>query len=1028
MNKITAILLSLFILTGSLFTVPLTAYAADVKVDIVNVPGWTRATVHNLWNGGHIEPFAFPVISTGGNLLYCIEPGADLHTGNEMNLNNYVDNITTPSIHEAFAVTKLLGRLFQYVDYSGSGMPISTTAGTAQYVAAQLLVWETVQGERDADFGYVSPPSGFGSVTDTITNSANISQDKKDQVFAYYNSFVNSVKAHTRIPSFSRYSTATAPTYELADTTGTFSLALTDSNNVLSRYSFSASGVSFSASGNTLAVTAAEPFTGTLAVNVQSRSIQRRGILCYGDGAGSIQDTMSIGSPIDDPVRGFFNIKIAMGRITIDKGDSETASRAQGDATLAGAVFDIFDKHGAQVQRLYCGSSVSATSKDIPVSSYTVKEAMPPTGYLLSETVYQAKIPYAGQEAGISLLSVNMFNQVVKGRVNLVKHSDEPDPSAGENEQVERPLKGIVFEVYLKAAGSYENAAASERDRLTTDERGYAGTKPLPYGTYTVKEVSGADEKKMADPFDVFIKEDSRTYYYIVSNPAYRGKVKIVKTDAETGQAIPLPGTSFKVKNADTGEWVVQEILYPAPIKIDTYLTAGDGTLVMPQELPYGNYEVLEVGAPYGYLLSGEPVPFKITSENPAEYFEVVMKNAPVKGKVAVEKTGEALSGADAMDSDFGKVYVPRYMERGIAGAVFDIVAAGDIATLDGTVRRKAGSTVDTIVTDERGRAESRELYLGNYEAVEREVPYGFILDSAPLPFSLVYEDQYTALVSSEAGLFNDRAKGEISLIKTRETVDAFTGKGVTYIQAPAKDIVFGLYAREDICGADGDTVIPKDSLLDVIFTDDGGEASTTCDIPFGKYYVKELKTHADLVLPDTEYEAAFEYAGVETPLVQIMLNEGNPIENLMVKARIKIIKTNEEKKPLCGAEFLLTQEAYGVGLILVTDENGEAMTDFLPYGRYEIKETMAPKPYLLDTHTHTLLLSKDGEVYELGLVNMLKPVSAATPAPEKPIAHVPKTGDDTHVGFYIGLIAAAAGGIIAVIIVRRKNRLGGDE
>jgi uncharacterized surface anchored protein len=659
------------------------------------------------------------------------------------------------------------------------------------------------------------------------------------------------------------------------------------------------------------------------------------------------------------------------GQVRITKLDAETAGRAQGDATLAGAVFDLLDADGKLVERLYCGNSNSITSKEVKLGSYTVKEVSPPRGYTLTQKSYPIKIDYVGQEVSINLVSENVSNVVIKGKIQLVKHSDDPDPDVSpDNDQVQEPLKDIVFEVYLKSSGSYNKARPTERDLITTDEHGYARTKDLPYGTYTVKEVEGADEHKIADPFDVFISQNGRTYYYIVENPAYHGKVKIIKTDAETGRAIPQPGIEFKIKDVDTGEWVAQEILYPTPVIIDSYLTNADGWLVMPKPLRFGNYELYEVQAPYGYTLSETPIPFKVTSENPVEFLEVKMPNAPVKGTVTVRKTGEVLTGAAKVPSGGRKVTVPEYTVRGIEGATFDIIAAEDIVTPDGTIRAEKGEIVDTITTEGDGYVTSKELYLGDYYAVETAVPYSFILDETPLPFSLVYEDQHTAFVSAETGLYNERAKGEIALIKTGEKASGAEDGSISYTQTPVGGIVFGLYAREDIMNVDGEVVIKAGSLMDILVTGVGGKAASTRDIPFGSYYVKELQTHGNLVMNRKEYDAIFEYGGDKAPLTTITVNEGKPIRNYLIKGRIKLIKTGEDNEPLEGVTFSVTGAVTGVTVKLTTDENGEAVTGLLPYDRYTIVETGTREGYVLDENQYTILVSRNGETYEFGLMN----------------------------------------------------------
>jgi uncharacterized surface anchored protein len=1162
-RKILAMVLSVLTIAGTLFSFPMTASAADITVHISDT-GWDEAKASNLWNGGTITGTHnfFILYISASKMLYCIEPGAPLSGGDDLDMNDYVNDLHTPSISDDAVVTKLLGRLFQYVDYGDTGDPLDTDKGKALYIATQILVWETTQGERDEDFKHVNPPSGYDKVKNAVDNST-MSASHKSMILGYYSDLVSKVQNHHTIPSFAKLSQANASTYELTDNSGTLSVTLTDNNDVLSNYDFDVSGsnISFSKSGNKLTVTAKNGFDGDVTATLTSKNTKRKGVVCYGDGKGKTQDTVTLGSPIDDPVKAYFKLKAAVGNLSIVKStknndgkvagfqfevkkgntnigtftsgndgkidipnlvagtytvrevnlsdefvqptpnpvtveilsgktatvnfdnvkklgiitvrksnanpimgdyslagaefavknangavvdtivtaasgkgeskplplgaytvyethapygfvrdknvyartlsgslgtaaiiyspeigvperpqtgqvkitklDTETAATAQGDATLSGAVFDLLDKDGKQVERLYCGNSVSITSKEVPLGNYTVKEVVPPLGYTLSQKEYPVKIEYSNDLIEIDLISANVSNMVIKGKIQIVKHSDDPDPAVGpDNPQVQEPLGGIVFEVHLKSAGSYESAKPSERDRITTDEHGYTVTKDLPYGAYIVTEVQGAPEHKICEPFEVFISTNGHTYYYIVENPTYFGKVKIVKVDAETDKTIPLAGTEFKVKNVDTGEWVAQEILYPTPIIIDSYLTNSDGWLVMPKELHFGNYELHEVRSPYGYLLSDKPIPFKVTSENQQEYLEVKMPNQPVKGKVTVQKTGEVLTGATENQSKDGKFYTPEYTVRGIAGATFDIIAAEDIVTPDGTIHAKKGAVVDTITTGVDGSATSKELYLGNYYATETAVPYGFLTDETPLLFSLVYQDQYTALVSAETGLYNERAKGEISLIKTAEEVKLDKSGGITYIQTPAKDIVFGLYARDDIRNVDDKIIIKADSLMDILITDGDGKAVSTRDIPFGAYYIRELTTKSNLVPSDKEYDAVFEYKDSKTPKISIAVNEDDPIENMLVKAKIKVIKTNEENQPLSGVAFTIKGVVTGITVELVTDENGIAETGSLPYDRYTIIETKTQESYVLDEHQHIILLGKDGETYEFGIVN----------------------------------------------------------
>ena len=225
------------------------------------------------------------------------------------------------------------------------------------------------------------------------------------------------------------------------------------------------------------------------------------------------------------------------------------------------------------MERLYCGTNNVITSKEVPLGSYTVKEIVPPKGYTLSQKDYPITIDYAGQEVEINLIPTEVKNTVIKGRIAIIKHSDSPDPQVDpENEQVQEPLDNIVFYVWLKSAGSYENAKPSERDELITNENGWALSKDLPYGVYVVEEVEGEPEHKICEPFDAFISENDRTYYYNIENPAYYGRVKIVKVDAETDKIIPQANVEFKVKNTDTGAWVN----HPHHVRARRTLMKGD--------------------------------------------------------------------------------------------------------------------------------------------------------------------------------------------------------------------------------------------------------------------------------------------------------------------------------------------------------------------------------------------------------------------------------------------------------------------
>ena len=279
---------------------------------------------------------------------------------------------------------------------------------------------------------------------------------------------------------------------------------------------------------------------------------------------------------------------------------------------------------------------------------------------------------------------------------------DQPDASDMEAEavplavtsdevQIEQPEAGAEFQVYLASAGSYENAKESERDILLTDSYGFAQSKSLPYGLYVVHQTTGAEGQKFVPDFSVFISEHGKTYYFILNNPTFTSLIRFEKRDTESGEIIPLAGTSVKIRNADTGEWVVQHINYPSPMDIDTFVTDSTGTLMLPEALGFGNYELYEQQSPWGYVLDDEPVPFVV--DGTQDVVTVTKYNTVQKGTITVHKEGEVFSHV----AEAGGLYQPQYEVQGQPDAVYDITALEDIVTPDGVVHAKAGELVATI-------------------------------------------------------------------------------------------------------------------------------------------------------------------------------------------------------------------------------------------------------------------------------------------------------------------------------------------
>lgn len=660
-----------------------------------------------------------------------------------------------------------------------------------------------------------------------------------------------------------------------------------------------------------------------------------------------------------------FNNILKKFRVNVVKTDIEKGN-AQGDAKLSGAKYGIYK--GEQLIDTYTTDENAAFTTKYYVcdTDWTIREIESSEGYLVNDEIYKVGADPALYTVEYNTTANNVVEMPIKGKIAIIKHTDDGST------QIETPEQGTEFQVYLKSAGSFVNADKDEKDTIVCDEDGFASTKLLPYGIYTVHQTKGWEGREKIKDFDVFIDKDMKEYKFLINNSNFESYLKVVKLDIETGKQIAYEGAAFEIYDSNNHR-ISMQFTYPEVTTIHTFYTNSEGYLITPEKLPYGDYFLKEVQAPYGYVLDSTPIPFSINQENSSTdtgvtVVKVKARDIAQKGIIEITKTGEVFSSV----SENNGIYTPVYKNGNLANAVFQIYAAEDIITLDGTIRAEKGELVDEITTGKDGIAKSKELYLGKYAVVEKTAPDTFVNANEQYDVELTYAGQDVKVTSTALSVFNERQKVSVSLLKELSQDERFK----LGMNDEILSVQFGIYADEDITAADG-SVIPKDALITYGKCDENGKLTFNCDLPIGLWYAKEMATDSHYILSDTIYEFDTYYKGQETETINISLNNGEPIINEFIYGTIKGLKIDREtEKTIEGALFGLfnsdeTEFTEDKAILTaLSDKDGIFTFENIPYGNWIVKELQPAKDYLPSDDIHHITVSENEEIIEITAVN----------------------------------------------------------
>ena len=641
-------------------------------------------------------------------------------------------------------------------------------------------------------------------------------------------------------------------------------------------------------------------------------------------------------------------------RVQLHKSDAETAT-AQGDATLDGAQYTLYNEQGKELETLTITDG-TAVSGYYPCQTITIRETKAPVGYQLDDTVYTVKAPADEQTEEHITLTREVKEQVIKGKIAIRKYLAQADS------EEKLPMEGIEFTVTL-------NSDPNIKEVITTNAEGYAETGLLPYGVYTVAETGYPESVTPIEPFTVTISEHQKTYEFVLDNMEKSAQLKIVKADADTGKTIPLEGAGFRIKDLTSGKWVSQN-------GVDEFFTTQDGTLMLPKVLPYGSYELYETVPPVGYLLYDKPIPFTIDGSQ--QVVTVTCHDTAVKGEIQVEKIGERFTAVKQEETPYGTQYTPVFTKTGLPDVEFTVTAAENICAADGTVLLKKGQTAGVMITGKDGKATLSDLPLGadgtaRYLITETGVPDDH-LTAEPVEVTLSYQDGNTPVVTVSANIVDTRKKVQITLQKELEQDEKFEiGTG-----EESRNVVFGLFAEKDIFSADGSRKIPAGSLIAYTGIDENGNAAFPADVPAGAYYVQELATDDPYILDGRKYPVDIDYAGQDTETVTIDVGNGNVLKNTLKRGEISGWKVDQDGFELGEAviglfhfdETEFTEET----ALMVTESNEIGYFEFanVPYGRYLVKEIQSPTGFLLSANTFPVEIKEDGQVIEITIENQI--------------------------------------------------------
>ena len=947
-KKLLLIVTAVMMLCSALPLQTFTQVSAASDYEIVTLPapdGYGQKSRTQISKNGKIAGGLWYIIAHNGDIAYCLEPGKPI------NSFKYKEGTISLTQNQK----KLLGQVFLYAYAKKPADLYSYSEYLPQYIATQLLVWEVIAGQRDAQFNRIS--NGYTPVKDVLNNFKNAEVCK--QVKSFYEAYEKNIKADGKKISFGYFEKEKAEDNVFkcgSDGTYTF----TDKNGQLNNFDVTVkdgSVVSKSATQLKIKAEANKTALITMKQNNVNASGERCGMLVLTNGSNNqtITKLQADPRPYYAAVKGVEN-----GSLWIKKSSPD-------DNKVEGITFHIT---GNGIDGDY------TTGKD----GYIRIPGLKPGTYKVSEktsSIYtnvrdKTVIVEAGKTAYVLFV-----NTLKKGHLVVTKYTEDKAEANFTFGLYSTTSDGKVYDTFDDKITTYIQGSGY----------GIASWTELPFWTedgkeliYVLTEKNAPDRYVTLGEFEGSLlssADDNGLMIHLdVENKLKRSSVLIVKKDSESGDNIPLPGTEFQILDSNGNKVILTD---DDGNETDTFVTDESGQILLPEPLVYGTYQLIETKAPDGYALDKTPIDFAITEDGAT--VQVEKMNTPQKGTITISKIGDVFSSVESEENSSAeseknkKIYSPVFEENSLKGAKFDIIAAEDIYTPDGNLKVEKDTVVDTITTGSDGTATSKKLYLGTYRVVEIEAPEGYVLENGETLVTLEYEGQEIAVTNTGTSFKNNYQQVNITLEKYLESSEKYGINGEDYAQY----VKFGLYAAEEITAADG-TVIPENGLIETIGLTEDMKAQFNKKLPLGSYYVQEISTDEHYILDDTKYPVNFEYLGQDTAVSEIKINDGKVIDNTFKTGRVEGLKVDaDDKSKLSGAVIGLfnadeTDFSEENAIETVTsDKDGSFKFTDIVYGKYKVAEIEAPEGFVLSENVYDVNINVNGVTIEITIQN--KPI-----------------------------------------------------